>query len=158
MAEIHHSTNQDEFHQQELDYNKNTTITVDEEKDLKIYYDSKDSRNTTPILHAFGGTSGIFGKEINKYEYVTNHLPFKVKKIKCSGEYELEYTIYWTIQNEIYLSSSNLESEHSDDNIEEYKQRLLIPITFIDTNTNESVWKLFKINLNYLLNSNHYQK
>ncbi|KAL9656092.1 hypothetical protein ABK040_007710 [Willaertia magna] len=110
---------------------------------MPVHYDSSDANTTSYIIYG-SGSSNTTGTDNKINQYNAHTLPFKVKKIKCSGGYEIEYTLYWTIENKLYLVGSR--SHHLENN------ELFNCVKFIDKNNSDLVWKFYEFNLNKLLN------
>ncbi|KAL9656088.1 hypothetical protein ABK040_007706 [Willaertia magna] len=104
-----------------------------------IFYDIDKDTHVTNIIHG-SGSYNTLGTDSKMNQYNTHILPFKVKKIKCAGEYEIEYTLYWTIDNKLYLVGSRLENN-----------KLFNCVKFIDKNDSNLFWNFFEIDLNKLL-------
>ncbi|KAL9653835.1 hypothetical protein ABK040_012896 [Willaertia magna] len=100
---------------------------------------SVSNTNTTTIVQASADDNNTFGNDIKKNLFVTNKLPFKIKRIKCAGEYDIDYTLYWTIDNEFYLAFDNSRD----------KTRTYL-FTLVALKIDDVIWKLCKINLEYL--------
>ncbi|KAL9656082.1 hypothetical protein ABK040_007700 [Willaertia magna] len=114
-----------------------------------IYYNSSDNNTTTKIIYGYKSKNTLgTNSKINQQE--THTLPFKVKKIKCSGEYYFEYNIYWTTDNKVYLVTSELAHSLLE------KSKSFNCVKFIDKNNSDLVWKFYEINLNkFLKNENN---